>query len=181
MLGISIGTSTAAGYVTPDGTITPWLNELAFVPIDYNPGARCRRVVGRLGVGSQYFCQQAVGPPHAGRRHRAPAAWLPERQDCAGLAPRATRAPGRFTKPSAPLGYTSRISPFYDLRDLLVLGRVTRGEGGDDIVRGAREVLDVEFPELARRIAFHVPDEQDKRHGQAIAAASLPATRFLKP
>jgi hypothetical protein len=36
-------------------------------------------------------------------------------------------------------------------------------------------VLDVEFPELAARIGFHVPDEHEKRHGQAIAAASLPA------
>ena len=56
-----------------------------------------------------------------------------------------------------------------------MLGRVTSGPGGDDIIHGAREVLDVEFPELARRIAFHVPNEHDKRHGQAIAAASLPA------
>ncbi len=58
---------------------------------------------------------------------------------------------------------------------MLVLGRVTSGPGGDDIVDGARQVLDVEFPELAGRIAFHIPDEKDKRHGQAIAAASLPA------
>jgi hypothetical protein len=35
-------------------------------------------------------------------------------------------------------------------------------------------VLRVEFPELAARIAFHVPGEHDKRHGQAVAAASLP-------
>jgi hypothetical protein len=27
---------------------------------------------------------------------------------------------------------------------------------------------------LAEQIAFHTPDERDKRHGQAIAAASLP-------
>jgi hypothetical protein len=51
---------------------------------------------------------------------------------------------------------------------------VTSGPGGDDIVAGARKVLDVEFPELAERIRFHVPGEHDKRHGQAIAAASLP-------
>ena len=56
-----------------------------------------------------------------------------------------------------------------------MLGRVTSGPGGDDIVSGAREVLEAEFPELAAQIAFHVPDEHDKRHGQAIAAASLPA------
>jgi hypothetical protein len=58
---------------------------------------------------------------------------------------------------------------------VLVLGRVTSGAGGDVIVDGARAVLETEFPQLARRIQVHVPDEQDKRHGQAIAAASLPA------
>src|SRR5690242_4381554 len=39
ILGISLGTSTAGGYVNAEGNITSWLNELAFVPIDYNPGA----------------------------------------------------------------------------------------------------------------------------------------------
>ncbi len=42
ILGIALGTSTAAGYVTPEGDITTWLNELAFVPIDYNPAASDR-------------------------------------------------------------------------------------------------------------------------------------------
>ena len=46
ILGIALGTSTAAGYVTPDGNITSWLNELAFVPVDYNPAAR-RSMSGR--------------------------------------------------------------------------------------------------------------------------------------
>jgi predicted NBD/HSP70 family sugar kinase len=74
------------------------------------------------------------------------------------------------------LGYgVAHFAGFYDVQHVLVLGRVTSGPGGDDIVSGAREVLEVEFPDLARRITFHVPDEQDRRHGQAIAAASLPA------
>jgi len=38
-------------------------------------------------------------------------------------------------------------------------------------------VLREEFPEVAERIRFHIPGEQEKRHGQAIAAASLPAIR----
>jgi predicted NBD/HSP70 family sugar kinase len=74
------------------------------------------------------------------------------------------------------LGYgVAHFASFYEIRHVLVLGRVTSGPGGDDIVAGAREVLEIEFPELAERMAFHVPDEHDKRHGQAIAAASLPA------
>jgi len=36
------------------------------------------------------------------------------------------------------------------------------------------QVLNGDFPELSERIRFHVPDEKEKRHGQAIAAASLP-------
>jgi predicted NBD/HSP70 family sugar kinase len=73
------------------------------------------------------------------------------------------------------LGYQiAHFADFYDLQNVLVLGRVTSGQGGDLIVAGAREVLQSEFPELAGKIEIHVPDEQQKRHGQAIAAASLP-------
>ena len=41
------------------------------------------------------------------------------------------------------------------------------------ILESASEVLRREFPE--RKIEFHIPDEQFKRHGQAVIAASLPA------
>jgi hypothetical protein len=41
------------------------------------------------------------------------------------------------------------------------------------ILQVAEKVLKEEFPEVAERIRFHIPGEQEKRHGQAIAAASL--------
>jgi predicted NBD/HSP70 family sugar kinase len=73
-------------------------------------------------------------------------------------------------------GYSiAHYADFYDVRNLLVLGRVTTGAGGDLILSLAGRVLREEFPGLAERIRFHVPGEQEKRHGQAIAAASLPA------
>src|SRR5205823_1491301 len=73
------------------------------------------------------------------------------------------------------LGYAvAHFADFYELENILILGRVTSGPGGEVIIAGAEEVLKVEFPELSARIAFHVPDEKQKRHGQAIAAASLP-------
>jgi predicted NBD/HSP70 family sugar kinase len=69
------------------------------------------------------------------------------------------------------------FADFYDIRYLLVLGRVMTGEGGDLILATAAGVLKREFPELAESIKFHTPSEQEKRHGQAVAAASLPRLR----
>jgi hypothetical protein len=57
------------------------------------------------------------------------------------------------------------------------MGRVTSGLGGERILLRAREVLAAEFPAAASRTRVRMPDEKDKRHGQAIAAASLPAIR----
>src|SRR5207248_8465669 len=73
------------------------------------------------------------------------------------------------------LGYSvAQFADFYDFQNVLILGRVTSGPGGDLILDSAREALKTEFPALNERIAFFVPDEKDKRHGQAVAAASLP-------
>jgi len=181
ILGIALGTSTAAGYVTPNGNITSWLNELAFVPVDYNPAAPTDEWSGDYGVGSQYFSQQCVGRlmPVSGIDSPSDLP-LPERlKHVQSLRLDGDhRARKIYETIGTYLGYgVAHFAAFYDLRHVLVLGRVTSGPGGDDIVGGAREVLKVEFPELARQIAFHVPDEANKRHGQAVAAASLPAIR----
>ena len=72
-------------------------------------------------------------------------------------------------------GYAiGQYAEFYDIGTLLILGRVTSGEGGNLLLEKAGEVLRAEFPELAERIKLRTPDEKDKRHGQAVAAASLP-------
>lgn len=179
ILGIALGTSTAAGYVTPDGRLTSWLNELAFVPIDYNPAAPVDEWSGDYGVGSQYFSQQCVGRLMPAAGIDAPAALpLPEKLKLVQslMTNGDPRAQKIYATIGTYLGYgVAHFAAFYDIRHVLVLGRVTSGTGGDHILNGARHVLDVEFPRLARQIAFHVPNEHEKRHGQAIAAASLPA------
>jgi hypothetical protein len=62
----------------------------------------------------------------------------------------------------------------YEIRNLLLLGRVSSGKGGEIIISRTEEVLKSEFPELADKIRIRTPDEKMKRHGQAVAAASLP-------
>jgi predicted NBD/HSP70 family sugar kinase len=184
VLGIAMGSSLAAGYVNPQGAITGWLNELAFVPYDYRPDAHVDEWSGDGGVGAQYFSQQAVG------RLLAPAGIdLPKdmpvpvkleqvQKLAADGDPRAMRI---YDTIGVYFGYAiAEYADFYDVRNLLVLGRVLTGEGGDRILSVARQVMAAEFPALGDRIRFHIPDEQEKRHGQAIAAASLPSIQEKK-
>ena len=63
---------------------------------------------------------------------------------------------------------------FYDLRHLIVLGRVASGIGGDLIVSECVRVLRDEHPEIAGRLNVTLPDENFRRVGQSMAAASLP-------
>jgi len=179
VLGVSMGSSLAAGYVTPRGAITSWLNELAFAPIDYRPGAPVDEWSGDAGAGVQYFSQQAVG------RLLAPAGIpLPEEmplpvklEQVQRLADSGdARALRIFETIGVWFGYTiAHLADFYQVRNLLVLGRVMTGTGGELLLATARRVLSAEFPDVAEHIRFHIPGEQEKRHGQAIAAASLPA------
>ncbi len=181
VLGIAMGTSQAVGYVTPGGNITTWLSELAFAPVDYNPAAACDEWSGDYGVGAQYFSQQAVGRllPVSGIEADAKLP-LPEKLKLVQTLMKSGdyRARKIYETLGTYLGYAlAHYADFYSFSHLLILGRVTSGAGGDVIIAGAKEVLQTEFPALAARIQFHVPDEQDKRHGQAVAAASLPKLR----
>ena len=63
---------------------------------------------------------------------------------------------------------------FYDIKHVIIMGRVTSGEGGVILLERTQEVLDKEFPELAAKIKLHIPDENSRRVGQSVAAASLP-------
>lgn len=178
VLGIAFGTSTAGGWVNAEGNITSWINELAFVPVDYHPDAPRDEWSGDFGVGAQYFSQQAVGRLLPAAGIEAPKDMpLPEKLKLVQslMAQGDERARKIYETIGVYLGYQiAQFADFYPLENLLVLGRVTSGQGGDLIVAGAKALLKSEFPELAGKIELHVPDEKMKRHGQAIAAASLP-------
>lgn len=178
VLGIAMGTSTAGGYVDRSGSITTWLNELAFTPVDYRMNAAVDEWAGDCGCGAQYFSQQAVA-------RLIPASGLDI--DCSLplaeqliLVQQAMKSGERgaariYETIGVYLGYAlAHYHRFYDFENVLLLGRVTSGEGGALIKANAQKVVETEFPELAK-IHYHSPDEQEKRHGQAVAAASLPA------
>jgi predicted NBD/HSP70 family sugar kinase len=179
VLGLAMGTSQAAGYVTREGNITSWLNELAFAPVDHRQDGPLDEWSGDRGCGALYFSQQAVGRLCGAAGIDVPAEMpLPEKLKRVQhlMEKEDPRARQIYETIGVYLGYSiAYYTSFYDFSHLLILGRVTSGEGGGIIVRTAESVLQSEFPELAEKIRLHTPDERDKRHGQAIAAASLPS------
>ncbi len=181
VLGISMGTSLAAGYVTPEGKITSWLNELAFVPVDYRENGPVDEWSGDIGCGVQYFSQQGVArlAPLSGIQFPANMPFAEQLVEVQRLmAEGDLRARKIYETIGVCFGYAiAYFADFYEFRNLLILGRVTSGEGGQIIIEKAKEVLNVEFPELASTVKISMPDEQMKRHGQAVAAASLPMVR----
>jgi predicted NBD/HSP70 family sugar kinase len=183
VLGLALGTSTASGFVTADGGITSSLDELAFAPIDYQPGAPRDEWSGDYGCGVQYLSQQAVGRLMAPAGIEVdPALPLPRKlkRVQALMAAGDERARRIYETVGVYLGYAlAHYARFYNFQHVLLLGRVTSGPGGEVLIERAREVLRVDAPELA--VSFHMPDETARRHGQAVAAASLPLAAGTQP
>lgn len=178
VLGIAMGTSEAGGYVDANGNITGWLNELAFVPVDACPDSMVDEWSGDYGCGVKYFSQDAVIKlaPAAGielDESLSPAEKLKVVQKL--MAEGDERAAKIYDTIGVYFGYAvAYYAQFYDIEHVLVMGRVTSGKGGVLLLKRAQEVLEAEFPELAKKIKLSIPDESSRRVGQSIAAASLP-------
>ncbi len=181
ILGIAMGTSEAAGYVDMDGNITGWLNELAFAPVDYNEGAMVDEWSGDYGCGVKYFSQDGVIKlaPYANidlDENLSPAEKLKVVQNL--MKDGDERAKAIYETIGAYFGYSlAYYAEFYDIKHVLIMGRVTSGEGGEILLNKAREIIATEFPELNKKMTLNIPDEKARRVGQSVAAASLPKIR----
>ena len=179
ILGIAMGTSEAAGYIDHNMGISGWLNELAFVPLDCAPSAAIDEWSGDKGCGVKYFSQDGVIKLAAAAKIELNDADPPaqklkeiqrlmEKSDDRAMA--IYRSIGVYLGHSAPL-----YARFYELKHILLLGRVMSGKGGETIVNEAKRVLAEEYPETAQQVNLSLPDENSRRIGQSVAAASLPA------
>ena len=178
VLGIAMGTSEAAGYVDRQGNITGWLNEFAFAPVDFCKDAMVDEWSGDYGCGVKYFSQDAVIKlaPAAGielDEALSPAEKLKVVQGL--MNDNDPRAVAIYETIGVYFGYAiAYYSLFYDIKHVLIMGRVTSGKGGEIILDKANKVIKEEFPELAEKCELHIPDEKSRRVGQSVAAASLP-------
>ena len=181
IMGMAMGTSEAVGYVDKDKNVLGWINELAFAPVDLQEDAMVDEWSTDRGVGCKYFSQDAVIKlaPRAGielDESLSPAEKLKVVQ---GLMEQDDpRAQAIFETIGAYLAYTTvQYAHFYELKHLMMLGRVMSGKGGDTILRVCQQILADEFPLLANSLQVMLPDENTRRVGQSVAAASLPELR----
>ena len=178
VLGIAMGTSEAGGFVDAQGRITGWLNELAFMPVDANPLAMRDEWSGDIGCGVKYFSQDGVIKLAAVagiemEESLPPAEKLKIVQKLMEAGDE--RAAAIYRSIGVYLAHSLALyNALYDCRNLLLLGRVMSGKGGDILLETCKSVLADEYPQLNEKIRLALPDEYFRRVGQSAVAASLP-------
>ena len=181
VLGIAMGTSEAGGFVDGSGNITGWLNEFAFIPVDLNPDAMEDEWSGDIGCGVKYFSQDGVNKlaPRAGitlNDDDTPANKLKTTQML--MTQDSPAAAAVYRSIGVYLGHAlAWYEEFYDIRCVLLLGRVMSGKGGNLILEYANNTLREDYPALAEKMTLNLPDESARRVGQSVAAASLPEVK----
>lgn len=198
LYGISMGSANGAGYVDDNGALTGWINEMAYLPCDLNPESIYNPWSPHSGDAAMYMGQRAATKLVALGGVDVPEEMLPwhpnmnvinhaPHAQCLKLIQAAMKDEKKkpqvrkiYETIGVYLGYTiAQYVQHYTIKNVLILGRVSSGEGGQIMLDMAKKVLDVEFPELSH-IKFHTPDEHMKRVGQCVAAAALPPLKKQK-
>jgi len=195
ILGISMGSSEGGGYANADGNLNGWINEMCYIRLDLNPEAPTDPWTkgAHRGMSHMYLGQRGATKlaPKAGVpglkenniyphpdmctiKHEDHAQVLKAIQKA--MADPSTEAQTRqlYETVGVYLGYgLAQYSEFYKIDHVMILGRVSKGKGGDIVLDVAKKVLATEFPQYAH-IQFHTADDHFKAVGQCIAAAALP-------
>merc|ERR1719326_2062396 len=195
VMGISMGSSEGAGYANKDGNLMGWINELCYVKLDMNPEAPTDPWTkgAHRGMSHMYLGQRGATKLAAKAGVKVPENYVYPHADmctikhedhanCLKLIQTAMADPEQTAEVSklyetvgVYLGYAlAQYSEFYQIDNVMILGRVSKGDGGDLMMATAKKVLETEFPELPP-ITFHTADDHFKAVGQCIAAAALPS------
>ena len=177
VLGIAMGTSEAVGYVDKNGNLPGWFSELAFMPVDFNKDAEVDEWSKDFGVGCKYFSQDAVIKlaPRAGITLDSNLTLAEKLSYVQKLHEEGHEGARKiFESIGVYLAYTLAFyAEFYDIKHVILLGRVMSKKGGDIVLKTCIQTLYTEFPEYAY-IDIGMPSDYMRRLGQSIAAASLP-------
>eukprot|EP00929_Paragymnodinium_shiwhaense_P034594 TRINITY_DN1879_c0_g2_i8.p1 TRINITY_DN1879_c0_g2~~TRINITY_DN1879_c0_g2_i8.p1 ORF type:complete len:505 (-),score=160.55 TRINITY_DN1879_c0_g2_i8:247-1761(-) len=195
VMGISMGSSEGGGYANADGNLLGWINELCYIRLDLNPEAPtdpwtkgAHRGVSHMYLGQRGATKLAAKagvevPENLVYPHPDMCTILHENHaQCLKMIQKAMTDPEKektvrklYETVGVYLGYAlAQYCEFYKIDHVMILGRVSKGAGGDLMLNTAKKVLETEFPEFAG-MQFHTADDHFKAVGQCIAAAALPS------
>merc|ERR1712113_679366 len=195
IMGISMGSSEGGGYANADGNLMGWINEMCYLKLDMNPEAPTDPWTqgNHRGISHMYLGQRGATKLAAKAGVAVPENYVYPHPDmctikhedhaqCLKLIQKDMADPEKELKVrqlyetvGVYLGYAlAQYSEFYKIDHLMILGRVSKGAGGDLMMATAQKVLETEFPDFAH-IQFHTADDHFKAVGQCIAAAALPS------
>merc|ERR1719162_1791467 len=191
VMGISMGSSEGGGYANEDGNLMGWINELCYIKLDMNPEAPddpwtkgAHRGISHLYLGQRGATKNAHKITEVPDNYKYPHPDMctithENHAQCLKLIQKAMadtpeKASDLYKTCGVYLGYAlAQYTEFYKIDHVMILGRVSKGAGGDLVLKTAGEVLATEFPDLPK-IEFHTADDHFKAVGQCIAAAALP-------
>jgi predicted NBD/HSP70 family sugar kinase len=193
VMGISMGSSEGGGYANADGNLLGWINELCYIKLDMNPAAPTDPWTkgAHTGISHMYLGQRGATklahkvcsvPDNFKYPHPDMCTITHENHaKCLKLIQQAMQDPAQeaevtklYETVGVYLGYgLAQYCEFYNIEHVMILGRVSKGKGGDVMLATASKVLQTEFPEIPE-IKFHTADDHFKAVGQCIAAAALP-------
>jgi len=197
ILGISMGSSEGGGYANADGNLLGWINEMCYIRLDMNPEAPtdpwtkgAHRGISHMYLGQRGATKLAAKAgvvlpenyvyPHADMctiKHEDHAGCLKLIQKAMADPAQEPQVRKLYETVGVYLGYgLAQYCEFYKIDHVMILGRVSKGNGGDLMLEVAKKVLQTEFPEYAG-MQFHTADDHFKAVGQCIAAAALPVIK----
>ena len=197
VMGISMGSSEGGGYADKDGNLLGWINELCYIRLDLNPKAPTdpwtkgsHRGISHMYLGQRGATKLAAKggvdvpaeykyphPDMCSIKHEGHAQCLKLIQKGMEDTEKEPKVRQIYETVGVYLGYAlGQYCEFYNIEHVMILGRVSKGKGGDLMLDTAKKVLEEEFPEH-KGITFHTADDHFKAVGQCIAAAALPSLK----
>jgi predicted NBD/HSP70 family sugar kinase len=192
VLGISMGSSEGGGYANADGNLMGWISELCYMKLDMNPTAPTdpwtkgnHKGTSHMYLGQRGATKNAHKITDVPENYKYPHPDMctikhEDHAQCLKLVQKAMKdSPDKASElyktcgVYLAAGLANYVDMGYVIDHVMILGRVSKGEGGDLMLKTASECLAADYPEVPK-IEFHTADDHFKAVGQCIAAAALP-------
>jgi predicted NBD/HSP70 family sugar kinase len=192
VLGISMGSSEGGGYANADGNLMGWISELCYMKLDMNLTAPTdpwtkgnHKGTSHMYLGQRGATKNAYKITDVPENYKYPHPDMctikhEDHAQCLKLVQKAMKdSPDKASElyktcgVYLAAGLANYVDMGYVIDHVMILGRVSKGEGGDLMLKTASECLAADYPEVPK-IEFHTADDHFKAVGQCIAAAALP-------